>query len=593
MARWGRALIATGFFTGAGLSYPAPASLPLALPFHYLVDRACYTAAARVVPGLLGEDAFEAVLTGPWNLLARLESTLPGAGAGALACMRVDLPNEGHLLAALHLARGGLHVTVNVDDGIERAYALLSGAEEPSVEAAASRDLLASWRRCFPRDAPALRILSAPEAFDAAVLAARPLLVKLHGTLGRSPDGVVLPLGPLLADADVTDLGLARTAAVEALAAEAFVVVTGYSGSDLASYAAIVERLEPGRFSWVAPGVRHEVRSQLRAIDPRQPVAAKPEDVLRRHLAVTLPWPSSHARGRGFEGRFAAWSAALAPEVAAEAFAWALSDAGRHPEAVPLLDRLAAATGERQTTLRLADAIAARGEAGDAAAAARIFRRATRGADLEVRAYSLVRWAECRADAGGGAIAGAAVASTARRRRQPGGRVLAATAVVGIVLSRLERHVTQTATSRSRRLALGALTAAASRYAAGALARSAHAPAGRRRALLQRQAVELETIAALLAGRPAPTETLRSLRLLSQTFAHLEDRASRADTLTTQALAWLSRGETARARHALREASRLQPKSSGVRRAVRELLDRAGSPPSDGQEASPAVTLRA
>jgi hypothetical protein len=580
VARRGRAPIATGFFTGAGLSYPPPASLPLARPFHYLVDRACYTAAARVAPGLLGEDAFEAVLAGPWNLLARLESTSPGAGAGALACMRVDLPNEGHLLAAFHLARGGLHVTVNVDDGIERAYALLSGAEEPPEEGGACRDVLDSWRRCFPRDAPALRVLSAPEPFDAAALAARPVLVKLHGTLGRSRDGVVLPLGSVLADADVTDLGLARTAAIEALAAEAFVVVTGYSGSDLASYAAIVERLEAGRFSWAAPGVRREVRLRLRAIDPRQPVATKPEDVLRRHLAVALPWPSSRTRGRGFEERFAAWSAALAPEVAAEAFAWALSDAGRHPEAVLLLERLATATGERRTTLRLADAIAARGEAGDAAAAARIFRRATWGAQPEVRAYSLVRWAECRADAGGGAIAGAALASTARGRRQPGGRVLGATALLGIVLSRLERNVTRAATSRSRRLALRAVTAAASRYAAGALARSAHAPTGRRRALLQRQWVELETIAALLVGRPAPIETLRSLRLLSETFAHLEDRAGRADTLTTQALVLLSRSEAARARHALREAGRLQPPSSGLCRAVGELLERAGSPAS-------------
>jgi hypothetical protein len=495
--------------------------------------------------------------------------------------MRVDLPNEGHLLAALHLASGGLHITVNVDDGIERAYALLSGAEEPSGEAAASRDLLASWRSCFPRDAPALRTLSAPEAFDAAALGARPLLVKLHGTLGRSRDGVVLPLGPLLPDADVTDLGLARTAAIEALAAEAFVVVTGYSGSDLASYAAIVERLEPGRFAWVAPEVRPDVRSRLRTIDPRQPVAARPEDVLRRHLAVTLPWASSRRRRPGFPKRFAAWSATLAPEVAAEAFAWALGDAGRHAEAVPLLERLHVATGERRTALRLADAIVARGEAGDAAAAACIFRRTTRGAQSEVRAYSLVRWAECRADAGGGAIASAALASAGRRRRRPGGDVLGASAVAGIVLDLLERHVTRTVTSRARLLALRALTAAASRHAVGALEPSAQAPAGRQRALLQRQAVELVAIAVLLAGRPAPAGTIRTLRLLSEAFAHLEDRTGHADTLATQALVLLSRGETARARHALRAASRLQSPPSGVRRAVRELLDRAGSPPSD------------
>jgi hypothetical protein len=51
-------------------------------------------------------------------------------GEDALQCLlalRVEVPNEAHLLAALHLIRGGMHVTLNFDVGIELAYELLTG----------------------------------------------------------------------------------------------------------------------------------------------------------------------------------------------------------------------------------------------------------------------------------------------------------------------------------------------------------------------------------------------------------------------------------------------------------------------------------
>jgi aminodeoxyfutalosine deaminase len=335
-----------GLFTGAGLSLAAPASLPSGPVFHRRIYEACFAGAERVAPGLLPPGLVDTLCAGHRNLLARLETTAPGASAGTLACLHVEVPNEAHLLAALHLAHGGRHVTVNCDNGIERAYALVTGADElPDGTAACHRDLLAAWRDCVPSSPPPLAVVRDAVDFEAGGFDRRPLLVRLHGGIGGGVDGIVHPTAAGRDEPDVLDLGHRRCAALDALVADTFVIVTGFSGSDLASCAALLERLRPGRFAWVAPTIAGELRRELRALDPNQPVTGRAVAALRASLPVDPPpWPATPAAVAGFDERFAAWSATLPPHAAAEALAWVLRDVGRHAEA----DALSPAAPQRR-----------------------------------------------------------------------------------------------------------------------------------------------------------------------------------------------------------------------------------------------------
>jgi hypothetical protein len=49
------------------------------------------------------------------QVLGRLWRVVGEDALGCLRCLHVAVPNEAHMLCALHLARGGTHVTVNLD----------------------------------------------------------------------------------------------------------------------------------------------------------------------------------------------------------------------------------------------------------------------------------------------------------------------------------------------------------------------------------------------------------------------------------------------------------------------------------------------
>ena len=252
------------------------------------------------------------------------------------------MPNEAHLLAALHLAHGGYHVTVNLDDGIETAHQLLQGVRPlPEMAPSLHREALRAWQELLPRGAPALTVLAGGRCRP-RLLRARPLLVRLHGSAGVSPDGVVRPRRPDVDDAEVTDLGHRRAAAIEVLAGEPFVLVTGYSGADFASFGPLVAGLARGRFAWVAPDVPPAVREALIAVDPAQPVTGRAVDALRSILPVEPPaWPHEPWFDAGFERRWATWCAGLAPDVTATALASVLAEAGWQEESTALLARVA------------------------------------------------------------------------------------------------------------------------------------------------------------------------------------------------------------------------------------------------------------
>jgi aminodeoxyfutalosine deaminase len=570
-----------GLFSGAGLSEAPPSSLPGGAVFHRRVYEVCLAGAERLAPGVVAPGTVDALCGGHRNVLARLETTFEGSVAGALACLRVPVPNEAQLLSALHLAHGGLHVTINCDDGIERAYALLSGdAELPAEAPECHEELFPAWRACMPRFPPALHVIRDAAAYAAEAFDRRPLLVRLHGGIGCGADGIVRPSGGGRYEPDVLELGWRRRAALDALVDDGFVIVTGYSGSDLASRTAVLSRLKPGRFAWVAPAVSPEVRRELRALDPRQPVTGRAVTAIRRCLAVRPPdWPARPADAPGFEARFRAWSASLPAQAGAEALAWVLMDAGRHAEAATLLERLCAGTESPRTRLLLADAVARSRAPHDRAASSAAFARtAARGRDAELKAHARSRAVECWVDAarhGRAAsrasvpVAIAALAAVPVRRTRPIG------ALPAIVLATIEGHLDRALRSPvARRLAAAAARVAAA-SARRTLARTSGPASGRRRLLLGTYAMELSALAALLGGRRSPADALCELEQARRMHEHLGDEEGVVEVLGARALVLLADGARAAALVEFYRACRVHPAPTGVLATVNAVLARS------------------
>jgi hypothetical protein len=567
-----------GIFTGAGISSGPPACLPLGRTFHRLLREACEMGARSFAPDVVDDRVIMAARRGSWNPLARIENTLPGAGSGAIRAMRIRVPNEEHLLAAIHLARGGYHVTVNFDDGVEVAYALLAGDRPLPGASAETVGRLRAWRRSFPAAAPSLRVLSRPADLDARAFRSRPLLVKLHGSLGEHPDGVALSLPGVTDEPEVVDLGRARHAALEELSRHPIVLVTGFSGGDPASTTPIVDRLRRTRFEWVAPEVRPAIRSVLEAIDPSQPRLGLAADALREILGVDPPAWTEPSSGPSFEQRFTGWLGTMPPTVTAEAYAWLLSDAGLLDEAIELLDRIARVDRRARTRLRLADALTRRGGHGDRPRARRQIWTLIATGDRDVRRCAIVRWAEqavVRADPSGcsGADSALPAAIAARLsvaagwRAAPPARIRSTVVLASIVLDRLERELQQALDAPTRRAALLRTTTRTMRAVRVALSGSAATPSGRRRTELRRQALELRAIAAIVRRRSLPRSALVALDEVAEAFAHLSDQRGAADTLATRALVSSCRGDVAAAEAALAQAVRL-----GASRALLDMV---------------------
>jgi hypothetical protein len=336
------------------------------------------------------------------------------------------------------------------------------------------------------------------------------------------------------------------------------------------------------------------VRALVAAVDPDQPVVGEPVDALRNVLgSETPPWPRETDAGPSFERRLDAWAAGVPREVAAEALGWALSDGGRPDVGAEVLGRLA--TGGRagrraRPAIRLADALARRDGLGDrresrrllvAAALAPAVRRPRRGA----RGYAGTRLVESvtfrqppetrlesQLWAASGLLAGRAVAVLAGRGRGRAASVRAATVAAALVLAQLERDLPRLVGSRTARGRSAWVAAVAGASARQVLQTWADQPSGRRGALLEQQAIELEVIRALLRATPTPKHTLTRLARLSEVFEHVADPDHHADALGTAALACLVAHDAEGCTANLAEADRLDRPHRGVVELARALL---------------------
>jgi hypothetical protein len=119
---------ATMVFSGAGISASPPACLPLGNQLRDAVLHVMFLGARSYAPDLVDEEQFKRMGAPERKLeqvLGRLWRIIGERAMESLRCLAIDVPNESHMYCALHLARGGVHVTVNLDRGVEAAYQLL------------------------------------------------------------------------------------------------------------------------------------------------------------------------------------------------------------------------------------------------------------------------------------------------------------------------------------------------------------------------------------------------------------------------------------------------------------------------------------
>lgn len=329
--------------TGAGISAQPPASLPLGIEFEAMLQQSCFEAAAAIAPGAIDKRSLEVVGRVRRNVFARIAAC---AGAGVvddlMRCFRVLVPSEAHMLAAVHTVWGALHVTLNFDDGVEKAYALLSGQEQlPPTTPGAFHRALDAWRRVVRPSGPLSVVAS---RFSKADFGHRPLLVKLRGSAEEGWHPNLIPRG-LTRDLGGRGLTEEQVSALKAASEARHLTIAGVSGADTDYRTVLLPMLRPGRFSWSSASLDPEIIDLVRRIDPSQPTLRPAVEGLRSALpraAGLLAWPRTAARQFGFGHELAAWRARLPDHAAAETYAWLLRESGVHEQANAVLGALAA-----------------------------------------------------------------------------------------------------------------------------------------------------------------------------------------------------------------------------------------------------------
>jgi hypothetical protein len=545
-----------GILTGAGISVDAPASLPLGDEFHERLLWCCHAAARRFAPEAVTAGGIQLLISGGRrNILGCIEDCLDtGTVADVLGCMRVRIPTEAHLLCALHAAHGARHATINFDNGVELAYALLTGAAElPDDAPAEYRDALGAWRATMPDSGP-LRVVSTPHELAERCYGDQPTLIKLRGSVDIGTDGTVVPLRPALEDLESTRLDEDRFAALCAVAASEHLLITGHSGRDLDCFESLRGLLRPARFSWVVPEISAAVASRLRAIDPAQPIIGEAGPALRAYLPGLPEWPRITWHPAAFERRFELWWSRVPPVAAAQAYAWMLSEAGRHAEPIAILRALLHAGGGARVRLRLADLLARRGQPADLAEAARIFNQAAGGTATraEIRAYAWTRRTECQADATpltirralvGAVYGSSALLITPPRKVRMVARVLAALGY--LARQAIDGQLPTAGRSRTRIAMLTWLARAALGLLHAARRRADRAGTGTRQSDLELEVVATQARLCLLSGGPPPADAMSRLVGVQRAYAHRGNSVGELRVLSTLALIHLAAGRPA------------------------------------------------
>jgi hypothetical protein len=393
-------------FSGAGLSAAPPASLPLGYALRDAVLGVMFDQAEQFAPDLVTKDQL-AQLSVPARKLEQVLGRLwRVTGSDALECLRcllVAVPNHAHILAALHLARGGAHATVNLDRGIEVAFGLIAGTSEvPDGWSAEYGDALVACRSVAGDSLKGLRVVASRAEFDAWVDAGEPpALLKVHGSL---PAGAGNLVDVVVEDTEeLGGLAPGRLAAINHLGDASMVLVTGYGGLDPDVYRPLLRAARRTHTVWATRSI--DAQSQLgtelsgagidiRVGDP----AGLATTALSDMLGVAITWPVGRpGLEPTWQDRFALWRSRFQsqhpPVQFAVAWAWLLADSGDRDRAIALLDRLASNTADPGTTVRLGDALYDRAEGNDRRRARQLYWSVSRNRTAEwgLRGHCLLR----------------------------------------------------------------------------------------------------------------------------------------------------------------------------------------------------------
>jgi hypothetical protein len=571
-------------FSGAGISGEAPAALPRGFGLRDDLLRVVHAAAAgaSATRGLITEVQRDALITSHRKLevvLGRLWGTIGDDALDCLLTLAIAVPNEAQMLAGVHLARGGTHVTLNFDVGVELAYDLLTGsAELPKEAPEESWRLLPAWQRLVPADSPPVRVAASRTEFADWVAAGYPpALLKPHGSLTRDQASLID-----VVVVDIEELGQlaeGRRAAIERVGDAEVLLITGYSGGDPDVYRPLLDAVPTGdgrRTTWRcfslaedspvhADAEAHGIELVLGA--PAGLATTALRDVLG--LTAAPRWPELTVPARSYEERFRDWARHLTeahpPERFAEAWAWLAADLGDLNTAEAVTARLAD-TGDVSARLRYAEILYTRARGSDRDHAARLFHEIGRdtNAPLSTRVHCLLRAGDvARGRATRGRPGPATVVHLTRAfiepvrvlfltrhgRREQEGAADAYRALQQTGLRTLERA------AAAAPIAWPVLAIAARALTAFGRRAEALAQNGNRRALVRQQRLLLTALAELLSGHHPPETLDRELRELHDAYHAADDLPGAGNCTAARAAVAVAIGDRAAAQSLLDQAS--------------------------------------
>lgn len=554
-------------FSGAGLSAGLPAGLPLGWAFRDLLLDMCYEETCLISPTAADVAVFGAVKRGTYELeviLGRIAATIGAAALDVLALLDITVPNESHMLAAFALAHGGTHVTVNLDEGVELAYRLLTGsAALPSTADPVRSAALPSWQALVPANCPPLSVVASRHEFDAWGGGRSPYtLLKIHGSIRKTNNRIEI-IEPVVEDElEYAGLAPARLVALDVLTRAPTVIITGYSGLDIDVYDPLIERLAGPETIWVAPEVWPQVRRDLSTLPRARIIDGRPAGLAATALrdifeGISVPaWPEIALPGAALADKAASWAMqfrAHAPVGArAEAYAWFLADIGLYDNAHALLSDLRKSTGRRvdpRLRNRMADVLYDRQQSGDRRAAAQLWTQAifAPSSSRAQRAYACTRLGEI----------GRGIAVRGPVPLRPIGL---ATAVLGPSAAIAMTHKSQVDDAREAARALSALSGLGLRIleslppylllqarpftrwlteAAEAAGKRAQelAPGGNRLLFIRQQRDELALMNLLLTQRSSPPSIVADLQQIKTAYERADDIRGQGNTSCALALA--------------------------------------------------------
>jgi hypothetical protein len=518
----------------------------------------CERSARRVWPDVPRASALP---TARWKLeyvLGRLHGAAGETALNVLDVLRVEVPNEAHMLCAGVLAMGGTLATVNLDNGVELGYALLRG-ELSLPKHAQSKFALAllRWQEALP-SLPPLDVLTRNADFVRwSQHRSQPVLAKFHGSI--APVTGNRPVEPVISDfVELTPLSATKRNVMEWVLSRD-VLVTGYAGGDGDTYTPLLSGLRPEHFRWLDPRPPERIKQDIGALDPRQPETGTAVDGLRSHPALKgLPrWPGIDLGADARIARqLASWRAQIDHLDAADAYAWMLLDAREHQASAELSRILWRMTRRRRALRRLADAHYHYGGIASKNVAARMYLHLLRPGSCEsgLRTYALQRLGETQR---GRAIQGphgsrtsllaATVAPTAAwllswpDRAGPQARTSALGSLAHLALRVLEARMA-TSTHHRARLVLLAMLA---RYATGG---HTDTTGGHGHIYTEVQLAELQALRTLLRRNPSSTQRKTATRLhkelmtIESTYRDMNNPMGEANARGAQALAAAASG---------------------------------------------------